>query len=158
MATLSRDLHGLANCKMFPVLWLLQLNFKEETRLLIVTAKNCKAGAKKSKQGRGNKLWIGEFRRTLRPGVCNYKTETPPRLMNVWCRPGMLVMCYLLLAFMFCISLSLLSHCLHIRLLLELCPWQGRYKHPDIIEYWLYSDEGDWVNVSENIFQSGQKI
>ena len=58
-----------ANC--FPLLWLLQLNFKEETRILIVTAKNCKAGAKKSKQGGGeNKLWIGEFRRTLRPGLC----------------------------------------------------------------------------------------
>ena len=39
--------------------------------------------------------------------VCNYKTENPPRLMNVLCRSGMLVMCYLLLAFVFCISLSL---------------------------------------------------
>ena len=38
--------------------------------------------------------------------VCNYKTENPPRLMNVLCRSGMLVMCYLLLAFVFCISLS----------------------------------------------------
>ena len=41
---------------------------KEETRLLIVRTNNCKAGAKKSKQGRGNKLWIREFWRSLCAG------------------------------------------------------------------------------------------
>lgn len=105
--------------------------------------KIAKLAPKNPSRGGENKLWIGEFRRTLRPGVCNYKTENPPRLMNVLCRTGMLVMCYLLLAFVFCISLPLRTYCLHIRLLLELCcPWQGRDKHRDIIEYWLYFDEG----------------
>ena len=57
--------------------------------------------------------------------MCNYKTETPPGLMNVLCRAGMLVMCYLLLAFVFCISLSLLLLFAYSIIIGALCRGQG---------------------------------
>ena len=116
--------------------------------------KIAKLAPKNPSRGGENKLWIGEFRRTLRPGVCNYKTENPPRLMNVLCRPGMLVMCYLLLAFVFCISLSphlLFAYSIIIGALLSVARARQtpRY-HRVLIVFWRGRETG--VNVSENHF------
>ena len=124
---------------------------KEETRLLIVRTNNCKAGAKKSKQGRGNKLWIREFWCSLCAGcagcpgvrVCIIK-QRPSEIMNVWCQAGMWRRCDVLFIIGICVLyISIILFAYSIIIGADLGP--GLDNHWDIIEYWLYRDEGDWV-------------
>ena len=77
--------------------------------------------------------------------------------MNVLCRAGMLVMCYLLLAFVFCISLSLLLLFAYSIIIGALYPGPGETNTEisSSIDCILMRETG--VNVTENSVQSASK-